>query len=273
MPKPRPEPTSTSVGRWRWELGEPKRYNGEMITRDNHLIRRALIRCYGTLQGEETSALRRSARASDVGLAITDHEIVNTPLWPTTITCEEDIELIVEQFYPHLFQLTDSSEFVDEVCGAFEELAMNAVQHSIAHPNCHPTEPQATNANNPLGMIEHRSVGSSDLFSVAIADFGIGIPQAMNAHKSWNYTDARATTLALRAGRTGTREIRGIGLTHISHMANAHDGGLLIASSGDLTPGAFGFYGTQGMLQATDGILSNRIQGTFAFATFFAPAE
>ena len=244
-----------------------------MITRYNYLIRRALIRCYGTLQGEETPALRRSARASDVGFEITDHEIVNTPLWPTTITCEEDIELIVEQFYPHLFQLTDFFEFVDEVCGAFEELAMNAVQHSMSNRDCRPTEPQASNANSPLGMIEHRSVDSSDLFSVAIADFGIGIPKAMNANISWNYNDERATNLALRVGRTGTREIRGIGLPHISHMANAHDGGLLIASSGDISPGSVGLYGTQGMLRAIDGVLSNRIQGTFAFATFFAPAE
>ena len=244
-----------------------------MITRDDYLIRRALIRCYGTLQGEETTALRRSARASDVGLAITDHETVNTPLWPTTITYEEDIELIVEQLYPQLCQLTDSFEFVSEVCGAFEELAMNAVQHSISHPNCHPTEPQASNTNSTLGMIEHRSVDSSDLFSVAIADFGIGIPKAMNANISWKYNDRRATNLAFRVGQTGTREIRGIGLPHIRDMATAHDGGLLIASNGDTSPGAFGFYGNQGLLHAIDGVLSNRIQGTFAFATFFVPAE
>ena len=199
---------------------------------------------------------------------------VSTLLHPTEIINEESVELIAERVYQQVSLLDGSDDFVDELCGVFEELAMNAVQHSTLGTNSNVVEPPVQNGENPLAMIECREADGRSLFSVAVTDFGVGIPKAMNANRSWTYDDGRATDLALRIGRTGTVETRGIGLPHVVEIVCAHQGCLLIASSGDMKKGALAFNGgAQAILRAVDGVMSNKIQGTFAYAALFTSSS
>ena len=237
---------------------------------ENHLIRQSLIRCYFTLRSlgcpEEIEPLTGQAN-----VATFEDERDSTLLAPTELSNEADVELCAEHLYRRILELNEHNEFIDEICGVFEELAMNEVQHSTLRTNANVAEPLEPDSKNPLAMIERRNALGRRLFSVAITDVGIGIAKAMNANLPWMYDDDRATDLALRTGRSGTGETRGIGLPHVREIACDHDGCLLIASSGDISKGALGFHGTQAILRAIDGVMPNKIQGTFVFATLFTP--
>ena len=243
-----------------------------MATDENVLIRRSLIRCYLTLRSigcpEEIQP-----QLMQFGIAEQEDGTVSTLLRPTEIINEESVELIAERVYQRVSLLDGSDDFVNELCGVFEELAMNAVQHSTLGTNSNVGGPPVQSGENPLAMIEFREADGRSLFSVAVTDFGGGIPKAMNANRSWTYDDERAIDLALRTGRTGTVENRGVGLPHVIEIACAHQGCLLIASSGDMKKGALAFNGAQAILRAIDGVLSNKIQGTFAYAALFTSSS
>ena len=106
-----------------------------------------------------------------------------------------------------------------EIDAIFEELALNAAQHS------------------------HSSVGSSAtvecftsedeiVFIVGIADAGIGIPTSLRRNPEYESIsdDEDAILRATEIDVTGTMESRGVGLYHVTEIVRAYRGELAIVS-------------------------------------------
>lgn len=232
------------------------------------LIRSALIRCYDTLRGENNLKEPLTHRPPHI-VAVPDKLTVCLLLTPTEVMDESSVELVSEQVYNRTSQLLEPQNFLAEVCGVFEELAMNAVQHSDSLLQ---NEPEISSFPHcPLVMIDRYVLDGRNLFAVGVRDFGIGLPKAMHANKPWAYEDKRATTLAFKMGRTGTREVRGMGSPHIADLTTNYDGCLVVAAGGHLSKGSMGIHGSRSVANTISRMNIARMTGTFTFAALFSP--
>ena len=106
-----------------------------------------------------------------------------------------------------------------EVDGVFEELALNAAQHSGSQQGSY-------------GTVEIDFSDDAIVYVIGIADGGIGIPASLRGNLEYasiaNDEDAifRATELDV----TGTMEPRGAGLHHVIEKVRAYGGELTIIS-------------------------------------------
>ena len=107
-----------------------------------------------------------------------------------------------------------------EVCGVFEELVTNAVQHSNLQGG--PSSGICSVA------IEYSIYRNTRLFTVTVYDNGIGLE---TLKKDDSITDEHYLLLgATGIGITGTTDIRGVGLYHTREIVHQYNGCLYIAS-------------------------------------------
>ena len=106
-----------------------------------------------------------------------------------------------------------------EVDGVFEELALNAAQHSGSQQGSY-------------GTVEIDVSDDGIVYIIGIADAGIGIPASLRGNLEYasiaNDEDAIARATALDV--TGTMEARGAGLHHVIEKVRAFGGELTIIS-------------------------------------------
>ena len=237
-----------------------------MTTQRSSLIRRSLKRCY-----EDTEMV--SSQQGNKRRWLSEGDFVSVLLPSTQIANEDDVEILSEKINRNLSRRSEPCHFLAEVSGAFEELAINAVQHSTSTTKLRGRSSAVQERRNPYAhaMIEYSSSRGYGLFSVGIRDFGVGIQEAMSSGRPWEYDNMRATRLALENGHTGTGEERGMGLPHIGEVATSYDGCLIVAYGVECSKGALGFEGSRAILYAIDGIIPNNMQGTFVFAGLFYP--
>ena len=115
-----------------------------------------------------------------------------------------------------------------DVDAIFEELALNAAQHSQAQDMCY-------------GVVEvddrsrRRAVRRSDgeiLYVIGVSDGGIGIPNSLRRNHLYSdiTSDKDAILRATEMDVTGTDQQRGAGLHHVIERVRAYRGELLIIS-------------------------------------------
>lgn len=120
----------------------------------------------------------------------------------------------------------------NQIVECFSEIANNAVQHSEANGECY-------------GTLYYRNEGLAQggpaVFSIGIADKGIGIRNALMVNEN-NLThlnsssDAEVIDYATQFGVTGTDENRGVGLFTVREVVEQFRGKLQIVSgNGSLT--------------------------------------
>ena len=111
------------------------------------------------------------------------------------------------------------SNTCQEVDAIFEELALNAAQHSLSSVGCSAT-------------VECFTSNDETVFIVGIADAGIGIPTSLRRNPKYEsiLDDEHAILRATEIDVTGTMELRGIGLYHVIEIVRAYRGELAIVS-------------------------------------------
>ena len=238
-------------------------YSNEQLCRQNQLIR-AVLRCRNFLVG---SRPQRSIEPIEVAALDTDHTKLLLP--PTQIANERDAEHLSETVSRCLSDGPQPLDFQAEVSGIFEELMINAIQHS---PSKRPRRGKSSKAeqlrNRSFAMLEYSECCSNGLFSICVRDTGRGIRSTLrNNHSNTNRElsdHGNAIKYATERGITATQEERGIGLSHVNEVTAAHGGCLLITSGlGAVIPG------NRSLEEIAKGW--SPIHGTLSFAALFAP--
>jgi anti-sigma regulatory factor (Ser/Thr protein kinase) len=106
-----------------------------------------------------------------------------------------------------------------EIDGIFEELALNAAQHSQSEIDSY-------------GTLEVDVSDDGIVYIIGIADGGIGILKSLRANPEYAYIakDEVAISKATELDVTGTSEPRGAGLHHVIETVRAYRGDLTILS-------------------------------------------
>ena len=106
-----------------------------------------------------------------------------------------------------------------EIDAIFEELALNAAQHSFSPSGCSATVESFDNQGDLV-------------FVVGVADAGIGIPSSLRKNPEYELIsdDQDAILRATESEVTGTMEPRGIGLYHVTERVKAFRGEMTIIS-------------------------------------------
>lgn len=115
-----------------------------------------------------------------------------------------------------------------DVDSIFEELALNAVQHSQSSKSCYGVVWVAD-----IPQISSRQhTGGEILYIVGISDSGIGIPNSLRKNPLYDglADDKDAILRATEMDVTGTDSQRGAGLHHVMERTRAYRGELLIIS-------------------------------------------
>ena len=115
-----------------------------------------------------------------------------------------------------------------DVDAIFEELALNAAQHSQAADSCY-------GVVEVDGHSQLRAMSRTDgeiLYVVGLSDGGIGIPNSLRQNPLYAgiASDKDAILRATDMDVTGTRQQRGAGLHHVLERVRAYRGELLIIS-------------------------------------------
>jgi signal transduction histidine kinase len=186
---------------------------------------------------------------------------------PTRIDGERGAEHLSETIAQRLSDRPEPLDFQAEVSGIFEELMINAIQHSPSdRPRGRSRAQQRLNQSH--AMLEHSECCTHGLFSICVRDTGGGIRSSLrNSHSKTNKelsNAANAIKYATERGTTGTQDERGIGLSHVKAVTAAHGGCLFITSG----PGAV--LSGNGLLKEIAKELSP-IHGTLSFAALFVP--
>ena len=236
-------------------------YSNDQLCRHNQLTR-AAIRCRNYLVG---ASPQRPVEQLEFAALRTDHARLLLP--PTRIDGERGAEHLSETIAQRLSDRPEPLDFQAEVSGIFEELMINAIQHS---PSDRP--PGRSRAQQRLNqshaMLEHSECCTHGLFSICVRDTGVGIRSTLrNSPSNINGelpNDWEAIKIATEQGITATQDERGIGLSHVKEVIAAHGGCLIIISG-------------QGAVISGNGSLEEivkewgRIHGTLSFAALFAP--
>ena len=237
-------------------------YSNEQLYRHNQLTR-AAIRCRNYLVG---SSPQRPVGPIEFAALHTDN--ANLLLPPTPIASERDAEYLSATIAQCLSDRPEPLDFQAEVSGIFEELMINAIQHSPSdRPRGRSRAQQQLNQS--YAMLEHSECCTHGLFSICVRDTGVGIRSTLrNSRSNINgelSNDGEAIKIATEQGITATQDERGIGLSHVKEVTAAHGGCLIITSGmGGVVPSGYG------SLEETVKKWG-RIQGTLSFAALFAP--
>lgn len=232
-------------------------YSNKQLCRQNQLTR-AAIRCHHYLVG---SSSQRSVNRME--FATLGNEDTRLLLPPTKIVNESDVERLSETTTQLLSDRPDPPDFQAEVCGIFEELMINAIQHSPSDRPHRGRSESEQRRNRSYAMLEYSECCSNGLFSICVRDTGSGIRSSLrNSNKE--LSDAAAIKYATERSITGTQEDRGIGLYHVKTVTTAHGGCLCITS------GHGAAIGGNGLPNEIVKELSP-IQGTLSFAALFVP--
>ena len=237
-------------------------YSNKQLCRQNQLTR-AAIRCHHYLVGSRS---QRSVKPLEfVALGDDDSKLL---LPPTKIVDESDAEHLSGIIAQLLSDRPEPSDFQAEVSGIFEELMINAIQHSPSDRLHRGKSVSEQRRNRSYAMLEYSEFCSNGLFSICVRDTGGGIRSSLrNSHSKTNKelsNAANAIKYATERGTTGTQDERGIGLSHVKAVTAAHGGCLFITSG----PGAV--LSGNGLLKEIAKELSP-IHGTLSFAALFAP--
>ena len=146
-----------------------------------------------------------------------------------------------------------------EVDGIFEELALNAAQHSLSSRGC-------------CATLECYTSAREIVYVIGVADAGIGIPVSLQRNPKYAHisTDEQAILRATEMDVTGTLEPRGAGLCHVMETVRAYLGELVIISGS-------GFLVVEGGQEPTLANLKElnlpSFDGTFVLATLPIPGS
>ena len=237
-------------------------YSNEQICRRDQLTR-AAIRCRNYLVG---ASPERPVEPLEFAALHTDHARLLLP--PTRIAGERGAEHLSETIAQRLSDRPEPLDFQAEVSGIFEELMINAIQHSPSG-RPHGRSRAQQRLNQSYAMLEHSECCTHGLFSICVRDTGVGIRSTLrNSRSNINgelSNDGEAIKIATEQGITATQDERGIGLSHVKEVIAAHGGCLIIISGmgGVVTSG-------YGSLEETVKEWSS-IRGTLSFAALFAP--
>lgn len=110
-----------------------------------------------------------------------------------------------------------------DVDAIFEELALNAAQHSRSPGACY----AMVEMDRPQDAI---ASGGENIYVLGISDGGIGIPDSLRANPLYASigSDKDAILRATEMDVSGTAEQRGAGLYHVMERVQAYQGELLI---------------------------------------------
>ena len=160
----------------------------------------------------------------------TDDRIQGSEVLPLTkFRTEDEANAVWERVAIELDERgTGPSNARTDVDAIFEELALNAAQHSQAREMCY-------------GLVEvdghhrQRALRGSDgelLYVVGLSDGGTGIPNSLRKNPLYSNiaNDKDAILHATDMDVTGTDEERGAGLYHVMERVRAYSGELLIIS-------------------------------------------
>ena len=230
----------------------------------------ALIRCRAYLVGTSQRSRRELAAIFD------DANATKLLLPPCQIENEGDVEALSEKVAILLVGRPELPEFHAEVSGVFEELVMNAVQHSPRQNRKNWGKSDAARRRGACyAMLEYSASGSQKLFSVAVRDTGVGIRASLRNNRR-NFRrfsiDGGEIEYATELGSTGTQEERGIGLNYVKIATTTYNGCLVIASDKGCIISAHREIETieylKDIVQPWTGI-----SGTFIFAGLFVPVN
>ena len=204
-------------------------YSNEQLCRQNQLTR-AAIRCRNYLVN---SPSQRPVEPIEFAALDTDHTRLLLP--PTQIANERDAEHFSETISQCLSDTPQPLDFQAEVSGIFEELVINAIQHSPSNRSHRRKASRAEQLRNrSYAMLEYSECCSNSLFSICVRDTGGGIRSTLrNNHSNSNrelLDDGNAIKYATERGITATQGERGIGLYHVKEVIAANGGCLLITS-------------------------------------------
>ena len=202
-------------------------YSNEQLYRHNQLTR-AAIRCRNYLVG---SSPQRPVGPIEFAALHTDN--ANLLLPPTPIASERDAEYLSATIAQCLSDRPEPLDFQAEVSGIFEELMINAIQHSPSdRPRGRSRAQQQLNQS--YAMLEHSECCTHGLFSICVRDTGVGIRSTLrNSRSNINgelSNDGEAIKIATEQGITATQDERGIGLSQFKEVTAAHGGCLIITS-------------------------------------------
>lgn len=148
---------------------------------------------------------------------------------PTRFRTEDEANAVWERVAIELDERgTGPSNVRTDVDAIFEELALNAAQHSQAQEMCYGlVEVDGHRRQRPL----RRSDGEL-LYVVGLSDGGIGIPNSLRQNPLYSTitNDKDAILRATDMDVTGTNQERGAGLYHVMERVRAYSGELLIIS-------------------------------------------
>ena len=145
-------------------------YSKEQLRRQNQLTR-AAIRCRNYLVSSP------SQRAIEpIEFAALDMDQTRLLLPPTPISNDRDAEHLSEIVSQCLSEGPEPSDFQAEVSGIFEELMINAIQHSPLNRSLRGKPSRAEQRRNrSYAMLEYSENCSKGLFSICVRDTGGGI--------------------------------------------------------------------------------------------------
>lgn len=114
-----------------------------------------------------------------------------------------------------------------DIDGIFEELALNAAQHSRSPGNYAMLEVDGAQRRRTM-----RRTGGEIVYTLGVSDDGIGIPTSLRNNPLYAdiASDRDAILRATELDVTGTAEQRGAGLHHVMERVRAYRGELVIIS-------------------------------------------
>lgn len=144
---------------------------------------------------------------------------------------------------------------LQEADAIFEELALNAAQHSLSPSGC-------------SAIVECVLSDGGVFYVIGVADAGIGIPSSLRKNRRYEQVanDDEAVALATEPDVTGTMENRGVGLYHVKERVLAYRGELSIISGG-------GFFMIRGgeLISGGSTGMANPYRGTIVLAALPIP--
>ena len=173
--------------------------------------------------------------ASELGRLITrvvstTERIQGSPLLPMTrFRTEHQANAVWERVAMELDERGNGPGNVrTDVDSIFEELALNAAQHSHSKEQCY----AIVEMDGQRRLRTARRSGGDILYVVGISDGGIGIPESLRANPRYAHiaSDKDAILRATELDVTGTAEQRGAGLHHVMERVRAYQGQLIILS-------------------------------------------
>ena len=197
------------------------------------------------------------AQALNVANTVTSAGGLPVVLLPVTrFDSADDSESLIERATLALHQNgVGPANVRNEIADIFDELTMNAAQHSRSRTGCYAT-------------IEYNAAGSQIVYFVGIIDSGIGIRTSLQNNPNLRNTlnDADAIAYATELGVTGTSAQRGVGLDYVTSRVRAYGGNLdIVSSAGYLS------VTTSGETVLGEFPSAGRLAGTLALVTLTVP--